>query len=174
MKSKSLARLHPGDFSLTMNTLPFTCFGRALPSSSISHRIAGVHRKIRRNSRVEVQGRLSGKSPARITHYPRSRRRSTIVPRHPESWAKRLSFRPAQTRQQSSPARHLCWGRGVHPQPDPFVLLLAPMRIWKSSPARPGGVPDTSSRSLSASLLLALIVNFVYHRIAHWRLQGCT
>jgi two-component sensor histidine kinase len=164
---------HPGDFSSMMEHATVQVLWARTPMPPVSVTAFQASTGKFDATFIEVQGRLTGKEHGPdntlildLEEGPQSFR-AILNPGRSDSLFSNLKLN------SSLRLRGICVvDPGFTKNLTPFVLLLrsnedlvvlAGPPWWSTGHVIAIGV---------ASLLLALVVNFVYHRIAHWRLQG--
>jgi two-component sensor histidine kinase len=164
---------HPGDFSTTMEHATVKVLWARTPMPPVSVTASQASTGKFDAEFVEVQGHLSGKERGQdntlilnLDEGPQSFRAIMNPGRSDYLFSK---LKPGS----SLRLRGICvvdpaFTRNL----TPFVLLLRSNEDLEVLAGPPWWSTGHVIAILVASLLLALVVNFVYHRIAHWRMQG--
>ncbi len=164
---------HPGDFSTTMDHATVKVLWARTPMPPVSVTASQASTGKFDAEFVEVQGHLSGKEHGQgntlildLDEGPQSFR-AIMNPGRSDYVFSKLKLG------SSLRLRGICV---VDPtftsNLTPFVLLLRSNEDLEVLAGPPWWSTGHVIAIVVASLLLALVVNFVYHRIAHWRLQG--
>jgi signal transduction histidine kinase len=165
--------VHPGDFSSTMEHATVQVLWARAPMPPVSVTASQASTGKFDATFIEVQGRLKGKE-----HGPDN----TLIldlDEGPQSF--RAILNPGRSDylfgklklNSSLRLRGICVVDAEFTKNlTPFVLLLRSNEDLEVLAGPPWWSTGHVVVIVVASLLLALIVNFVYHRIAHWRLQG--
>jgi signal transduction histidine kinase len=164
---------HPGDFSTTMEHATVKVLWARTPVPPVSITASQASTGKFDAEFVEVQGRLSGKEHGPdntlildLDEGPQSFRAIMNPGRGDYLFSK---LKPGS----SLRLRGICVVDPAFTKNlTPFVLLLRSNEDLEVLAGPPWWSTGHMIAIVVASLLLALIVNFVYHRIAHWRLQG--
>lgn len=164
---------HPGDFSTTMEHAAVKVLWARTPVPPVSVTASQASTGKFDAEFVEVQGRLTGKE-----HGPDN----TLIldlDEGPQSF--RAIMNPGRSDylfgalklNSSLTLRGICVVDPTFTKNlTPFVLLLRSNEDLEVLAGPPWWSTGHVIAIVVASLLLALVVNFVYHRIAHWRMQG--
>jgi signal transduction histidine kinase len=164
---------HPGDFSSTMERATVQVLWAQTPMPPVSVTAFQASTGKFDATFIEVQGRLTGKE--------RGPDNTLILDLEEGAQAFRAILNPGRSDylfsklklDSSLRLRGICV---VDPEftrnLTPFVLLLRSNEDLEVLAGPPWWSTGHVIAIVVASLLLALVVNFVYHRIAHWRLQG--
>jgi signal transduction histidine kinase len=164
---------HPGDFSTTMNHATVKVLWARTPVPPVSVTASQASTGKFDAEFVEVQGRLSGKERGpdntlilNLDAGPQSFR-AIMNPGRGDYLFSKLKL------DSSLRLRGICVVDPAFTKNlTPFVLLLRSNEDLEVLAGPPWWSTGHMIAIVVASLLLALVVNFVYHRIAHWRLQG--
>jgi signal transduction histidine kinase len=164
---------HPGDFSSTMKQAKVQVLWARTPMPPVSVTAFQASTGKFDATFIEVQGRLTGKE-----HGPDN---TLILNLEEGAQSFRAILNPGRSDflfsklklNSSLRLRGICvvdpaFTRNL----TPFVLLLRSNEDLEVLAGPPWWSTGHVIAIVVASLLFALIVNFVYHRIAHWRLQG--
>jgi signal transduction histidine kinase len=164
---------HPGDFSSTMEHATVQVLWAHTPMPPVSVTAFQASTGKFDATFIEVQGRLVGKE--------RGPDSTLILDLDEGSQSFRAILNPGRSDylfsklklNSSLRLRGIC---AVDPaftrNLTPFVLLLRSNEDLEILAGPPWWSTAHVIAIVVASLLLALVINFVYHRIAHWRLQG--
>jgi signal transduction histidine kinase len=170
---EATGEVHPGDFSSTMEHATVQVLWARTPMPPISVTAFQASSGKFDATFIEVQGHLAGK-----LHGPDN----TLIldlDEGPQSF--RAILNPGRSDylfnnlklNSSLRLRGICVVDAEFTKNlTPFVLLLRSNEDLEVLAGPPWWSTGHVVAIVVASLLLALIVNFVYHRIAHWRLQG--
>jgi signal transduction histidine kinase len=165
--------VHAGEFSTTMERASVKVLWARTPVPPVSVTASQASMGKFDAEFVEVQGRLTGKEHGPentlildLEEGPQSFR-AIMNPGRSDSLFSALKLN------SSLRLRGICV---VNPaftnNLTPFVLLLRSNEDLEVLAGPPWWSTGHLIAIVVASLLLALVVNFVYHRIAHWRMQG--
>jgi signal transduction histidine kinase len=165
--------VHPGDYSSTLQHATVQVLWARTPMPPVSVTASQASTGKFDAEFVEVQGRLSGKE-----HGPDN----TLIldlDEGPQSFRAimnpgRSDYLFSKLRLDSSlRLRGICVVDPAFTKNlTPFVLLLRSNEDLEVLAGPPWWSTGHVIAIVVVSLLVALVVNFVYHRIAHWRLQG--
>jgi signal transduction histidine kinase len=164
---------HPGDFSTTMEHATVKVLWARTPMPPVSVTAFQASTGKFDAEFVELQGHLTGKEYGpdntlilNLDEGPQSFR-ALLNPGRSEYLFSRLKLG------SSLRLRGICVVAPTFTQNlTPFVLLLRSNEDLEVLAGPPWWSTGHVIAIVVASLLLALVVNFVYHHIAHWRLQG--
>ena len=164
---------HPGDFSSTMEHAIVQVLWARTPMPPVSVTAFQASTGKFDATFIEVKGRLIGKEHGPdntlildLDEGPQSFR-AILNPGRSDSLFSKLKLN------SSLRLRGICVVDPAFTQNlTPFVLLLRSNEDLTVLAGPPWWSAGHVIAIVVASLLLALIVNFVYHRIAHWRMQG--
>lgn len=165
--------VHPGDFSSTMEHATVRVLWARTPMPPLSVTASQASTGKFDAEFVEVQGHLTGKE--------RGPDNTLILDLDEGSQSFRAIMNPGRSDylfsklklDSSLRLRGICVVDSAFTQNlTPFVLLLRSNEDLEVLAGPPWWSTGHVIAIVVASLLLALVVNFVYHRIAHWRLQG--
>ncbi len=164
---------HPGDFSTTMEHAAVNVLWARTPVPPVSVTASQASTGKFDAEFVEVQGRLTGKEHGPdntlildLDEGPQSFR-AIMNPGRSDYLFSALKLNSSLT------LRGICVVDPAFTKNlTPFVLLLRSNEDLEVLAGPPWWSTGHVIAIVVASLLLALVVNFVYHRIAHWRMQG--
>ncbi len=164
---------HPGDFSTTMEHAAVKVLWARTPVPPLSVTASQASTGKFDAEFVEVQGRLTGKEHGPdntlildLDEGPQSFR-AIMNPGRSDYLFSALKLNSSLT------LRGICVVDPAFTKNlTPFVLLLRSNEDLEVLAGPPWWSTGHVIAIIVASLLLALVVNFVYHRIAHWRMQG--
>jgi len=165
--------VHPGDFSSTIENATVQVLWARTPVPPVSVTASQASTGIFDATFIEVQGRLAGKEHGPdntlildLDEGPQSFR-AIMNPGRGDYLFSKLKLN------SSLRLRGICVVDSAFTHNlTPFVLLLRSNEDLEVLAGPPWWSTGHVIAIVVASLLLALVVNFVYHRIAHWRMQG--